>query len=114
MEVHQTFRFVFGLIVAGAGLLCLFGILYECLKTKALPVPARQPLVSGILFIALGAADLSRAFDWPYHESNRTSLVELVSLPVLFAGIVLLFLLKRAEKKATAGVGTTTPGEHTT
>lgn len=114
MQVHQASQFVLGMIVGGGGLFIFLGCLYECSKSRTLPPHARGPLVSAIVFIALGAGHVSRSYDWPHQESSRTNLIEWSSLPFVLAGVVFLALLRRAEKKAKAEVGTTIPGEHTT
>ncbi len=112
MQVHQTFQLVFGIVIGSGGLFILFGSSYECFKSKSLPPDVQQLLVSAVLFTALAATHLSQSFDWPHQDSHRTDLINLVALPVVFIGLVLLFLLKRAEKKAKADVGTTALGEH--
>ena len=112
MQVHQTSQFIEGIIIGSGGLVILFGSLHECFKSKATSPHVQQHMVSAVLFTALGATHLSQAFDWPHQDSRRTDLIDLVVIPILFIGIVLLFLLKRAEKKAKADVGTIPLGEH--
>ncbi|GEM_PF-5840931 len=112
MQVHQTPQLVMGIMLGGSGLFILSGCFYECLKSKTLPPKTRQPLLSAILFIALGVGHLSQSFDWLHQESYRTSLIGYMSLPVVFIGLVLLSLLRRAEKGAKADMGITALGEH--
>jgi len=112
MQVHQMFRLVLGTLIGGGGLIILCGCFYEYLKSKTLPPHVREPALSAVLFITLGAGHLSQAFDWPHQESRRTSLIEWLSLPVIITGLALITILRRAEKKAQADQGIIAPGEH--
>lgn len=113
MQVHQLSQFVLGLMVGGGGLFILLISLRECLKNKTLPPHVRGPLLMAILAITIGAADLSRSFDWPHQESYRTSRIAWLSLLAPSICLVWTIILKRAEKKAKPEVGTSTLGEHT-
>ena len=113
MQVHQTSESVVGIMAGGGGLFILLVCLYECLKSKAVPPWARQPLVWAVFAITMGAEHLSRSFDEPHQESHRTILIGCLSLLVVFIGIAWIIILNRAEKKAKVKMGITSLGEHT-
>ncbi len=114
MLVHRPFDLAFGLFVTAGSLVILCGSLYESWKCRRFPLATKRLFVTGIVYMALGAYNLSEAFDWSHQTSHRTSLIEWFGLPIVFVGLALIMVLQRAEKKAEADVGTTTSGEHTT